>query len=567
MIRGVDAVYIDPATIDGNEYAYVVESFRDGKKTKKQKIRYLGRILLRIDKDGNVIESNSQNQEETAQFTAGVFKTKTSGVYFYDLKYEGTGGEIRRVPHKYQYLIPETRRKNAAVVKRDLRFVFGSIFLVDGFIKMCGICSAIDAIRFRNSDTLYCLILYYVLGLLSNHYLADWWERTYAHILYPRASLGSQRVSEALGSIGLEYAKQSFFEEYFALLEQLPPDETSKADSQDSTDTSGAKKLKFVVNDGILIDSTGLPNAAKLPATAVNNHNGNISNEIRLIYVVQQSTGLPLFYRYVPGNVIDASTIKRTIVELKTYDINVNWALLDAGYYNGKNADILIEEGIDFVSRVKSTAKIFTDAVTKYRHELETKDNMVQHNGRMIFVKIVPCKIGSKSTHDAFSYLCMDTVGRLSQISHLMSKAYDDNLSDSEVFDQAENKGIFMLISTKKLERDQVLNLYYTRDQVEKIFEICKGDANVLPINVESEESFRGHLLMTFIASTIVKMMSDELRDTKYTLEYAFWLFSTQTAIQRKDKLLIDEPDKKMKEIYRAFNMECPTEITLPVVD
>lgn len=47
--------------------------------------------------------------------------------------------------------------------------------------------------------------------------------------------------------------------------------------------------------DGILIDSSGLPNESHLPVTGVNNHNGIISLEVRVIYVVQQSTGLPLF--------------------------------------------------------------------------------------------------------------------------------------------------------------------------------------------------------------------------------------------------------------------------------
>ncbi len=62
------------------------------------------------------------------------------------------------------------------------------------------------------------------------------------------------------------------------------------------------------IGDGILLDSTGLPNDAKLPLTSINNHNGLISLEVRLIYVVQQSTGLPLYYRCVSGNVIDTST-------------------------------------------------------------------------------------------------------------------------------------------------------------------------------------------------------------------------------------------------------------------
>ena len=60
---------------------------------------------------------------------------------------------------------------------------------------------------------------------------------------------------------------------------------------------------------GILIDSTGLPNSIHFPLTAVSNHNGVISEEVRLIYVVQQDTRLPIYMRYVPGNIVDTTTL------------------------------------------------------------------------------------------------------------------------------------------------------------------------------------------------------------------------------------------------------------------
>lgn len=95
------------------------------------------------------------------------------------------------------------------------------------------------------------------------------------------------------------------------------------------------------IDDGILIDSFGLPNAIRFSLTAANNHNGMVSEEARLIYVVQQRSGLPLFFRYVAGNVIGVSTLARTIAELKANSINTKFAILDAGYYGGVNADVL----------------------------------------------------------------------------------------------------------------------------------------------------------------------------------------------------------------------------------
>lgn len=124
--------------------------------------------------------------------------------------------------------------------------------------------------------------------------------------------------------------QRAFFREYFRFLEKR---------------SSGEAGIPGGADDGILIDSSELPNSIHFLLTAVNNH-GTISEEIRLIYVVQQRTGLPLFFRYVAGNVIDVSTMTRTIAELKANGINTKFPILDAGYYTGANVDALLDAGV-----------------------------------------------------------------------------------------------------------------------------------------------------------------------------------------------------------------------------
>jgi hypothetical protein len=53
-------------------------------------------------------------------------------------------------------------------------------------------------------------------------------------------------------------------------------------------------------------------------------------NEIRLIYVVVLDTFNPIYYRAIPGNVVDIVTLKITINELKSMNVNVRYSVLDA---------------------------------------------------------------------------------------------------------------------------------------------------------------------------------------------------------------------------------------------
>ncbi|UNT92283.1 hypothetical protein [Allobaculum sp. Allo2] len=125
---------------------------------------------------------------------------------------------------------------------------------------------------------------------------------------FPDARLSSQRISDILALLSEEYPCRELFKFYLKLFkEDLEGDGTN-----------------------VLIDSTGLPDSIHFPLTAISNHNGEIENEVRRIYVTQQETGLPVCFRYCPGIVIDVSTLSRTMRELKKAGVNTKLAILDA---------------------------------------------------------------------------------------------------------------------------------------------------------------------------------------------------------------------------------------------
>ena len=147
---------------------------------------------------------------------------------------------------------------------------------------------------------------------------------------------------------------------------------------------------------------------------------------------------------------------------------------------------------------------------------------------------------------------------------HLLEKAADEDMKDSAVFDEMKEHGVFVLISTKQIPSKKILQVYYTRDQVEKVFELCKQDGKILPINVETEATFRGHLLMTFIAAAILKMLAKSLSKITITTESAFMILHEQHAVLYQDasELITTEPTKNMNAIYHELGITCP--VTLP---
>jgi len=494
-------MYITYNIKSGIEYANLCVSIRDGKNVLKKRTN-LGRVL---DKE------------------SGIYRSRERGVFTYDLSTNTYGkAPAEFVPQK-------TSRKESLILD------FGDVFFLDSFIRDQGLRPVIDAIGYGNPDTFYAMISYYAICSLANCHAQSWWDGSYARILYPKANLTSQRISDFLAVIGDENSQRKFFHEYFKLL-----------------DHTG------VNTENILIDSTGLPNSIHFPLTAVCNHNGVISEEVRLIYVVQQNTGMPIYFRYCAGNIIDASTLLRCLEELQAQGVETKFAILDAGYYTEGNIHELFEKGISFVTRLKQNLVVYKEIVTNHLETLEAKENLVEYNGRYVYLKCVPCELGG---HQAYAYIGLDIARKFLESQKTFQRAIPKKMDTNQVYDAIQKQGVFILVASHKIDITEVLPLYYTRQQIEQVFDIGKNYAGMLPVRVHCEETFRGHLLLTFIATAVIKKMQANLIKSTITPVSIFLNLRNHKCKVYEDKIITHEVFKKANDIYKKFKIQCPVVI------
>jgi len=492
-------MYIGYDVKNGVKYAKICQSERKEGKVKTKQIS-LGRVI-----------------EEGA----GIYKNRKRGVFTYDVETNTYGTPEAKVN------IPVIRRKNGV---EKLIIDFGDAYFVDQYIARIGMRPAIEALKYGNGDTVKALLMFYILCNTANYNAAEWYSGSYARVLYPKANLESQRISDLLSSIGEESSHRAFFREYSRLL-------THREDGED-----------------IIIDSTGLPNSIHFPLTAVSNHNGQISNEVRLIYVVQQVTNLPLYFRCVAGNIVDVSTLTKTILELKTLNIDTRFAILDAGYITDDNAKEMLEAGISFVTRLRENRTLYKEIVAGYLPTLRREENFVSYNTRYAYIKKVDCEL--VPGHRAYAYLGLDLSMSSLESSRLFARANREHMRDVDVHREMSSHGIFVLVSTRPIATDKILPLYYTRQQIEQVFDICKNNTNLLPLRVHSEDTLRGHLLLTFAAAVICKKLQDDLKETQYTPENALLSLRNHKCKVFDTYLLTMEPAKRANDIYKFFKLK-----------
>ena len=497
--------FIHYKVTNGTEYASVFTPRREkGKKVNDPE--YLGRV---IDKEN------------------GIYRSRKRGLFVYSIE------------KGYSDLPADADIDALSDVSKEERLIldFGDAYCLYTALRTCGVHEIIHRIMPDQEDTLMSLIGYKLLAGASNRYAEDWWEGSYTRILFPEAKLRSQRLSEYYRQLGDETVHRDFFNNYLRMV------------CQNS-------------HVGVLIDSTGMPNDIHFPLTAINTHNGTTSNETRLLLVVDRSSGMPLFFRYNAGNIVDVTTLRSTIAELEAFGVETNYAIVDAGYYSESNIRSLYneeggEKAIPFLTRLGSNLKLYKQLVSEHAADLVQSKYMLMQRDRLLYVKRVEVDLFG---HIGYAYVAIDHARREDEIYKYAKSAIDSKEVSYEEMDATiKSKGFFILISSEMIETKDVLPLYYTRQVVEQIFDVSKNYADLLPLRVHSEETFRGHLLLSFIATVVYLSINQMLKGTMFNAEGAFLILKNQKCKVFDDRILPKEANKKMNDIYKKLKIKPPT--------
>jgi len=503
---------------NGAIYASVVESSRKGDKVEQKRLENLGLVI---------------DQKK------GIYKSREKGVFRYILG----KGAFEIDPKDMESL--NLRAIPTQVTQEKLILDFGDSYVLDKYILGLSIREAIDVILPNERDTLMSLLFYRILtDKKANCNAQTWWDGNYACLLYPKAQIAGQRISEFLARLGGEGVQRAFFARYLGIV-------YGRQDEQAAA---------------ILIDSTGLPNASGMSITQLNNHNGDISLEVRLIYVIDRRNGMPIYFRYCAGNIVDVSTMLTTIAELSQYNVNVNSAIVDAGYFSEPNVSDMYENGIHFVTRLAPNRKMFKEVTGEHLHGICTAKYAIRYGGRLVYMKKAKVDVYG---YEGYAYIGIDMDSKNSQVKRATFNCMDDKLDLEEIDQRIERLGVFVLLSSDDMDTNDVLPLYYTRQQIEQVFDITKNSADILPLRTQSEDTFRGHLMLTFLATAILQKLQRDIlslrkKGDKTNPEGALMRLRNQKCKVYDKDIIPQEAVKEISAVYKLLSIKCP--ITIPRV-
>ncbi|MGB9687076.1 MAG: IS1634 family transposase [Rectinema subterraneum] len=393
-------------------------------------------------------------------------------------------------------------------------------------------------------------------------------------------TIPSQRSSELFGSIE-EDAKQHFFR-----LQARRRMETEYL-AYDTTSISSYCTMIKQVRYGRNKDHEQLP-------------------QINLALVYGESSQLPVYYRKLPGNINDVSTVKRLLADLAFLSFDKVKLVMDRGFYSEDTINALFQQHSKFLIAAQKSLRLVNVVLDEVRDQMRTRahyqsnfklytysrtvnwayretkkrSGVVETGERRLYLHLYYNDQKALDDRAAFNAL-LDTLeaelragSRNPEHEKLYQRYYEVAETPvrgvtltprQETIDEVEkNYGYFALLSNDIKDPIKALVIYRSKDLIEKAFGNLKERLNMRRTSVSSEENLEGKLFVQFVAlmylSYINKVMNEQGLYKHYTLhELLDELDVIECFEQPGHTAGIGEITQKQKNLYSAFGVAVPS--------
>lgn len=528
------AGYIQFIKQKGVEYGELRVSYWDAQLSKyKKTTKYLGRV---IDKD------------------LLIFKNRADGMFQFNLETKSkqavpdgfVAPSIRYKPRGISKQYEDARSSSSAVSSSSLQadtfpdvVTFGNEYVYDKLINDY-LGDAILKFEEVEQDSVKALVMFYALCKEAHLEAQDWYKQSYARLLYPQADLSAQMLSKLLAKLGDDSYRTTLLSEFCKTL-----------------------KTKFRLPVcRVAIDSIGAAEEVDFSCTDISNRNGVFHNEIRLLLVADRDTGMPLYYRAYPSNVIDKKNLDAAFEQLEELSVLPEYVVVDAGYSYKESIDVYSQHAIDFLIRVPASSRLFKDLLATHLDKiLKDPNNIVQYEGRGLCIKCIPAVIGGNecSVH-GYAYICVDWSRRAAETAAATHSLSTGAIENDAFTHSCRLAGVFMLAGTNDdLTPAELLLAYDSKADIERTFDICMNNASMLPLSIEQESTFAGHVLISYMSTILHKIFQSKSKtSSKCSAADLRRKLNAHKAQIRTEDILLSDVDSELMQLYELVGLTPP---------
>ena len=469
---------------------------------------------------------------------SGVFMSPTRGL----VEYNAVTDSFESVSRD------DTRIKELGVFPdSEIHTVFGDTFWLLKFLEKCGLLAVLRAVFPKDEayERVLCHVLHGILKDGSRISCDNFLRKSFASYILkdvPVASLHSD--TRFFTMMGEDSLKVSYFRTFIATMQKQDPS----------------------FGKGCYVDSTPLPNDIdNNPFNALCCH-GVSSSEImtRLVLVLDEKSGLPVWYDIIPGNVLDINTVMTIVNDVAgTLGIEIDSLVLDAGYVS-KELIGAFHIGTEKTIIGRMPARKGYPYKTLY---WEVKDLIGK--GKYAFVRKHHAYFGIKKKitlfeNPIYAYIYVDQYNALKRFSDYLVE-HEDEFDELKVRDKdwyTVKYGYFVLVSNIDATPKELLSEYFCRTEIEVVFKTAKEYLDLLPLSKWTDATVRGKILHDIIDTTAVLLLRKSMRQSGLSTSEIIGRCQSLMCCRKKDgTITVETPSKQVKEYYGLLGLSVPAHV------
>ena len=447
-------------------------------------------------------------------------------------------------------------------VKHSIVKEYGAFYLMNEVAKSIGL---VDILR----ETLPCEyeeilnIAYFMVSTGEPAmYCEDWLYKTEG---YETKDLSSQRISELLANI-TEGDRLGFFEKW------------------------GEFRCE---NEYVALDITSISSYSELINDAEwgYNRDGEKLPQVNVCLLLGEKSHLPIFQKVYSGSIGDISTLKSTLQTMSGLNLSNMSIVMDKGFSKVENINALLSDPLKFrfLIPLKFTTSFAKEQVNRERDAIDSAKNTIII-GEDVLRGITSCQAWSDE-YNVFVHAIHNTealahaknklfatvqllVDRVKQdpekyrnngdvkkyLTIRKTKAgYSLKIKENKLLSEMETTGWLILISNHIDNAQEALEIYRTKDVVEKGFWRMKTCLDLARLRVHSDKAMQSKIFIGFIALIICahihKVMSENNLYKSWSMKKMLKILERLKIHHIKSDHILSPLTKDQKRIFSAFGV------------
>ena len=447
-----------------------------------------------------------------------------------------------------------------AIIKTD---DYGDVYLLQQIANNTGLSHVLESVFPSIHQELLACAIYLVTTKSALHLCKQWSESALG---FSGLKLSSQRISTLLHSLD-ENSRMNFYRQWASLRQD------KEYLAFDITSVSSYSELIEYVEYGYNRDLEDLP-------------------QINLAMLFGEESKMPVFCRIYPGSIRDVSTLIGMVRLMNILKLCRMHYVMDRGFYSEKGITALLEQRIKFSIGVPFTTLLATNAVRDCAMDIRNPINAIEVNGQLLYAMTKLLNIYSRR---AYLHVYFDEQRQTAKRSNFMQKLLrmeeslrigdispDNNKTASKYLTWRRSKnglhihrnvqaiekdtalyGFFVILTNDSKDARYVLEVYRTKDVIEKSFDNLKNDLDLNRLNIHSDAAMEGRVFLGFISLILSSYIRNVMHQNKL---YKSFTFSSLLTELKKLKLIhfaggrtmLTEVTKTQKDIFEDFEIKLP---------